>query len=144
MAQPQTFKNHTRILPPFHFFVLPVLLGYVLNACRHLWLAPSLSTGFGVLVAAALLMTALLSRVQAVTVQDRVIRLEMRLRLRSILPADMQSRVNELTPKQLVGLRFASDPELPELVRDVLEGRLEKQVDIKKRVQNWQADYLRA
>jgi hypothetical protein len=144
MAQLQTFKNHTRILPPFHFFVLPVLLGYVLNACRHLWLAPSLSTGFGVLVAAALLMTALLSRVQAITVQDRLIRLEMRLRLRALLPADMQSRVNELTPKQLVGLRFASDPELPELVRDVLEGRLEKQVDIKKRVKNWQADYLRA
>ena len=144
MAEPQTFKNHTRILPPFHFFVMPVLLGYVLNACRHLWLAPSPSTGFGVLVAAALLMTALLSRMQAITVQDRLIRLEMRLRLRTLLPADLQSRINDLTPKQLVGLRFASDSELPELVGEVLEGRLEKQVDIKKRVKNWQADHLRA
>jgi hypothetical protein len=144
MAEPQTFKNHTRILPPFHFFVVPVLLGYVLNAIRHLWLAPSLGTGFAVLVAAALLTTALLSRIQAMTVQDRVIRLEMRLRLRPLLPPDLQDRVNDLTPKQLVGLRFASDPELPELVREVLEGRLARQVDIKKRVKNWQADYLRA
>ena len=144
MAEPQSYKNHVRRLPPFHFFVMPVLLAYVLNALRHVWLAPSLSTGFGALVAAALLMAALLSRVQALTVQDRVIRLEMRMRLQRLLPADLQSRINDLTPKQYVALRFAGDSELPELVRDVLEGRLTKQADIKKRVKNWQGDYLRA
>jgi hypothetical protein len=144
MAEPQSYKNHVRRLPPFHFFVMPVLLAYVLNALRHVWLAPSLSTGFGALVAAALLMAALLSRVQALTVQDRVIRLEMRMRLQRLLPADLQSRINDLTPKQYVALRFAGDSELPELVRDVLEGRLTTQADIKKRVKNWQGDYLRA
>jgi len=144
MAEPQSYKNHVRRLPPFHFFVMPVLLAYVLNALRHVWLAPSLSTGFGALVAAALLMAALLSRVQALTVQDRVIRLEMRMRLQRLLPADLQSRINDLTPKQYVALRFAGDSELPELVREVLEGRLTTQADIKKRVKNWQGDYLRA
>jgi hypothetical protein len=144
MAEPQTYKNHTRLLPPFHFFVLPVLLLYVINALRHVWLSPSLSTGFGALVAAALLMAALLSRVQALTVQDRVIRLEMRLRLKQLLPADLQSRINDLTPKQYVALRFADDSELPELVRETLEGRLTTQADIKKRVKNWQGDSLRA
>jgi hypothetical protein len=72
-----------------------------------------------------------------------VIRLEMRLRLREVLPADLQARIPELTPPQLIGLRFASDAELPELVRRVLTGSLENPRDIKKAVTHWQGDYLR-
>lgn len=140
----QTYKNHARLLPPFHFFVLPVLFLNTLNAARHLWLTPALGTGFAVVVAIALLMLGLLSRVMVLSVQDRVIRLEMRLRLQEVLPAELHARINDLTPKQLVALRFASDAELTELVRDVLAGRLETQKAIKMRVRDWQADWLRA
>jgi len=140
----QSFKSHTRFLPPFHFFVVPVLLINLLNAIRHLWLAPTGSMAFQVVVATALLLLALLSRNQVVTVQDRVIRLEMRLRLREVLPTDLQSRINELSRGQLVALRFASDAELPALVREVLDGRLTTSKDIKARIKHWQPDWLRA
>lgn len=145
MSQPaQNYKNHIRWFPPFHFFVMPVLLLNFLNGARHVWLAPSRSTAFALLVATALLMLALSARMMAVTVQDRVIRLEMRLRLREVLPPDLQGRINELTRDQLVALRFASDVELAELIRQVLGGELTKKRDIKLKVRNWQADSLRA
>jgi hypothetical protein len=139
----QTFKNHTRLVPPFHFFVLPVLLINLVNTIRHAYLAPSISTGWVVVVAAALLMMALLVRNMALTVQDRVIRLEMRHRLMDVLPSDLKSRVNELTHRQLIALRFASDEEMPAIVREVLAGNLATQKAIKGRVKNWQGDYLR-
>jgi hypothetical protein len=140
----QTYKNHVRLFKPFHLFVLPVLLLNTINAIRHVYLLPTLSTTWGLVVALALLMLALSARNMAVTVQDRVIRLEMRLRLRQCLPAELHSRIDELTPKQLVALRFASDAELPEMVRDVLAGRLGSTREIKQRVKSWQGDFLRA
>ena len=76
--------------------------------------------------------------------QDRVIRLEMRLRLTAVLPDDLRAHILSLTPSQLVGLRFASDAELPDLVRQVLSGKLADQKAIKKAVAHWQADHLRA
>ena len=84
----QTLKNHARLLPPFHLFVLPVLLVNLLNAFRHIYLSPSLSTTWAAIVAAALLVLAFLARIQPLTVQDRLIRLEMRLRLEEVLPPD--------------------------------------------------------
>jgi uncharacterized protein DUF6526 len=140
----QTYKNHGRFLPAFHFFVVPVLLVNFLNAARHVYLWPTRSTLFALVVALALLTLAFLSRVMALAVQDRVIRLEMRLRLRQLLPPDMHGNINGLTPRQLVALRFASDAELPELVREVCAGKLTTSKDIKMRVKSWQADWLRA
>ena len=140
----QTYKNHARYVPPFHFFVLPVLLLNVVNALRHVWYAPNRSTAFAALVAVGILMLAPLTRAMVLRVQDRVIRLEMRLRLRELLPAPLSGRINDLTPSQLVALRFASDAELPDLVRDVLDGKLATQKEIKLRVKDWQADWLRA
>jgi hypothetical protein len=140
----QNYQNHVRWLPPLHFFVLPVLLLYVLNAGRHLWLDPTRSTAFALVVAVALLMFAVLARIQAITVQDRVIRLEMRLRLKQVLPADLQARAVGLTPQQLVALRFSGDDELPALVGDVLDGKLASQKAIKQAIKHWQADWLRA
>lgn len=143
-AQTQTYKSHRRFLPAFHFFVVPVLALNTLNALRHVWLVPNRSSAWAAVVAAALLTLALLSRMMAVTVQDRVIRLEMRLRLQQCLPPDLRNRIGDLTPRQLVALRFASDAELPDLIRDVLAGKLPKPNDIKLRVKDWQGDWLRA
>jgi hypothetical protein len=122
----QTYKTHTRWFPPFHFFALPVLLANVLVQFSHLWGAMTLGGVWAALVAAAIFMVALLSR------------------LRELLSGDLQKRINELTREQLVGLRFASDAELPELVRDVLAGKLKTKREIKMRVRDWQSDWLRA
>ena len=140
----QNYKNHPRLLPAFHFFVLPVLLLNVLNEVRRAWRNPSEGALFIVVVAVALFTLAFLSRTQALTVQDRVIRLEMRLRLRQILPPELQTRIQDLTHRQLVALRFASDAELPGLVREILDGKLTTGKEIKLRVKNWQGDWLRA
>jgi hypothetical protein len=140
----QTFRTHARYLPAYHFFVLPVLLINLLNAIRHIWLMPTRGMALQLAVAAALLALGFLARVQTLTVQDRVIRLEMRLRLRQVLPPDLQPRISELSHQQLIALRFASDPELPELVREVLAGRLTTGKDIKMRIRQWQPDWLRA
>jgi hypothetical protein len=140
---PQTVKNHARFLPPFHFFVVPVLLINFLYAVWQLYQAPSGSAAWSIVVALALVMLALLARTMALRVQDRLIRLEMRLRLKDALPFDLQGRVNELTCPQLVALRFAGDDEMPALVRDVLSGTLTSQKAIKERVRSWQGDYLR-
>jgi hypothetical protein len=140
----QSYKKHARWLPAYHFFVMPVLLANVLNAIRHVYLAPVLGMVFQLVVAVALLMLGFLSRIMALTVQDRVIRLEMRLRLRGLLPPELQPRISELTHRQLVAMRFASDDEMTELVRDVLNGKLATSNEIKQRVKSWQADWLRA
>ena len=140
----QTYANHVRLLPPFHFFVLPVLTINVFVTAWNVVRAPSASTGFTCVVALALLLGALLSRVMAVAVQDRVIRLEMRLRFREVLPADLHDRVKDLTRDQFVGLRFAGDRELPDLVRRALAGELTTKKAIKLAVKDWQGDYLRA
>ena len=145
MAQtPQTYKNHARFFPLFHFFVAPVLLINFVNTIRHLYLSPSRSTGWAVVVAAALVALALAARLMALKVQDRVIRLEMRLRMLQLLPADLCARGEDLTPAQLVALRFASDAELADMVRDVLAGKLATQKAIKQSVKSWKGDYLRA
>jgi hypothetical protein len=145
MADPvQSYKKHARLLPPFHFFVVPVLLVNFLNAVRHLWQNPTQHFAFEVVVAAALVVLAFLSRIQALTVQDRVIRLEMRLRLRGLLPPDLQPGIDKLTHRQLVALRFACDAELPDLVREVMAGTLTTSKEIKQKIRTWQGDWLRA
>lgn len=140
----QSYRKHARWLPLFHFFVMPVLLTNVVLAVWGLIQAPGGWTLWSVVFAIGLLGLGFLSRIQALTVQDRVIRLEMRLRLRQLLPPDLQPRINDLTHRQLVALRFASDEELADLVREVLAGKLASSQEIKMRVKNWQADWLRA
>lgn len=145
MAQTlQTYQNHTRFFPLFHFFVAPVLLINFLNAIRHLYNRQARDTVWELVFAAALVGLALAARLMALTVQDRVIRLEMRLRMNEVLPADLRARADGLTRQQLIALRFASDAELGELVREVLDGKLETPKAIKERVRQWTSDYLRA
>src|ERR1041385_4247118 len=94
----QTYKNHARFFPLFHFFVAPVLLLNMLNAVRHVYQWPTRSTAWALVVAIALVALALASRLMALKVQDRVIRLEMRLRMQSLLAPDLCARAQALTP----------------------------------------------
>lgn len=103
----------------------------------------STETIIGALTALALIIIGLFSRIHALWAQDRVIRLEMRLKLIEVLPDDLKSRVGDLSTAHLVALRFASDAELPGLVHRVLDGSLTEQKAIKQAIVNWQADYQR-
>jgi hypothetical protein len=123
---------------------MPVLLVNFLNTGRHLFQQMTLHNLWEVVFALGLLALGLFSRVQTLTVQDRVIRLEERLRLRQLLPADLHGHIDTLTHRQLVALRFASDQELADLVREVIAGQLATPKDIKLRVRNWRPDFLRA
>jgi hypothetical protein len=143
--KPQSLQNHTRLVPPFHMFVLPVLLVNVGWTIYHLVKTGiSFESVFGILLAVALLLFALFSRLFALTVQDRVIRLEMRTRLAEVLPVDLRPRIPEFTVGQLVSLRFASDAELPALARKVLDEKMSDRKAIKQLIKDWQGDYLRA
>ena len=140
----QNYQNHARLYPLFHFVAVPILLINFLYAAWRFFQAPGAASGWSVVFAFGLLALALSARIMALTVQDRVIRLEMQLRLSRILPPELQSRIGLLTPAHFVALRFASDDELPVLVSEVMDGRLRTKKEIKMRVKNWQADSLRA
>lgn len=140
----QTYKNHTRFFPLFHFVISPILLVNVFITARHVYWVPNRHYAWDLVIAVTLVLLALSARIMALAVQDRVIRLEMRLRLHQLLAGDTKLRINDLTPRQLVALRFASDAEMPALVSEVLAGKLASSKEIKLRVKNWQADQLRA
>ena len=140
---PQSYENHARYHAPFHYFVAPVLLTNVVVAVVQLVRDPGLDRGWWLVVSLALLGVAGLARINPLRVQDRLIRLEESLRYYQLLPEDLARRAAALTPAQTVALRFASDEELEGLVREVLEGRLNKPDEIKRAVRHWRADTLR-
>ncbi|HTZ32368.1 MAG TPA: DUF6526 family protein [Methylomirabilota bacterium] len=141
----QTYANHARWVPAFHFFVAPVLLLNVINAVVRLARRGISWEGIvSLLVALALFIFIFYARLFALRVQDRVIRMEERQRMRELLPEDLQDRILEFSPGQLVALRFASDSELPALARKVLDEKIKEQKAIKLMIKNWRADYLRA
>jgi Family of unknown function (DUF6526) len=140
----QNFQNHAKYVPVFHFFVLPVLLFNVGWAIYRIVRAPSGGSVENFVVALALLLAALYGRMFALAVQDRLIRLEMQLRLQGLMPVNLRPRIPEFTVNQLVALRFASDAELPGLAGKVLVENLQDRKTIKRMIQNWQADDLRA
>lgn len=148
-TKPQTYANHARFDPLFHFFVLPVFaLGVILSLIH--FFAHITEGGFRdhfhafliVLLAFALLLAVFKIRLYALKVQDRVIRLEERLRLTQLLAEPLRSRISELTEDQLIGLRFASDTELPKLTERALNEKLSRK-QIKEAIQNWRPDYWR-
>jgi hypothetical protein len=141
----QNFANHTRVVPAFHYFVLPVFLANFISSIVHLVRHGITVDGvIALLVALALIVLAFVARVFALTVQNRVIRLEEQLRLERLMPAEWKSRVSELSTPQLVGLRFASDEEAPALTRRVLTENIKDTKAIKQMIQHWKPDYLRA
>ncbi|MDX1997287.1 MAG: DUF6526 family protein [Thermoanaerobaculia bacterium] len=140
---PQNYSNHARFVPLFHFVTFGILVLNVLWAGYKLVRFFSFDAVMALLVAVALVLLFFFCRIFPLTAQDRVIRLEERLRLARLLPADQQARIEELRPRQLVALRFASDAELPGLVARVLAGELTDPKAIKQAIQNWRADHLR-
>jgi hypothetical protein len=144
MAQPtQTYGSHRRWIPMYHFFAVPVLLINVIVTVVQLVRDPRPIVAWSVVVALALFLGILLLRFMPLRAQDRVIRLEERGRLERLVPNDLRGRVGELTPSQLIAIRFAPDDEVPELTRRALNGELKTQSDIKRAIKNWRADHLR-
>lgn len=141
--EPQNFANHARLVPAFHMVAFPILFVNFIWSIVQLVRGFSFATVMGVLMAIAFIIVLFCSRVFALKAQDRVIRLEMRLRMQELLPADLRTRIAEFTPGQLIALRFASDAELPELARRVLTEKIESQKAIKQLIKNWNPDYLR-
>ncbi len=138
----QSYSSHVRFDPPFHFFVMPVTLITTISLIVRAVRFPSFWNIWLVVVAFAACVLVLKTRLNALKVQDRVIRLEERLRLMSVLPETMRPRIEELTDDQFIGLRFACDDELPALCRRALEEKLTKK-QIKQAVTKWRPDYLR-
>jgi len=140
----QNFKNHVRVVPLYHFFVLPMLMincGWSI----YRWIAAGFSVGGleWVLTSVALFLGVLYARLFALSAQDRIIRLEERLRYERVLPEELRWRADELTVNQFISLRFASDDELPALMKQVLDEKITERKAIKRRIKNWRPDYLR-
>lgn len=140
MADAQNYKNHRKFVPLFHYVLFPILAGNFVFMGYHLYRDPSMSTAWSTVMAFAFIVTALFARVFALKAQDRLIRLEERLRMARVLSADLQPRINDFTIEQLIGLRFASDAELPELAATVLRDNISDREVIKKMVKSWRAD----
>jgi hypothetical protein len=145
MPTPQSYANHTRRFPPFHFVLVPILvlnLAFSIYDTVHRFPEHRYLFHWWIVMSIAFLLMALLGRMQATKVQDRIIRLEERLRLASLLPADELPHIHEFTTGQLIALRFASDAELPALAHRTLTQNLEPKA-IKQAIVNWRADDLR-
>jgi hypothetical protein len=140
--KPQNYANHTRFDPVFHYFLAPVLLITLIGTIMHLVRRPQLPSVWHVVLALALLVLATLCRTYALKVQDRVIRLEERMRLAMLLPESQRGHIADLSVKQLVALRFASDAELPALAERAWRENLEPK-QIKQAIQVWRPDYHR-
>lgn len=142
MATPQSYAHHARTDPPMHFFVFPVL---IVNLGVAIWIAIHFRHDYpylghwSIVVSLALLILSFKCRINDLKLQDRIIRLEERLRIASLLPADQHKHIPELTVRQLIALRFASDEELPTLVHKALTQNLEPKA-IKQNITQWRAD----
>ncbi len=141
-SAPQNLKNHARLDPPFHmvfFTVLIVNLVVTVSFCiRHY----SLMSAWLVILSIAIFIPVFKLRLYPLKVQDRVIRLEERIRLQALAPEEWHTQIYRLTEDQLIGLRFASDDEVVELAKQALEHNLNRK-QIKERIKNWRADEWR-
>jgi hypothetical protein len=140
----QTYANHRRLFPLFHYVALPILLANVAVAVAHAIRRPSAWNAWVVVVALALVAGLVASRASTLHVQNRLIALEMRLRLAATLPPELRARIPELRLRQLIGLRFAGDAELPGLVERCLRGELPTTDAVKREIRDWRPDFVRA
>jgi hypothetical protein len=145
MPEPvQDFRNHTKFVPLYHYVAFPLLVVNLLWAFYRMFQLRSVEGVIATLTAFALVIVFFFARIFALRVQDRVIRLEMRLRLREVLPIGLHPRIVDFTPDQLVAMRFASDTELPDLATAVLRAHIHDKKVIKQMIKDWKGDHLRA
>jgi len=142
MSKPQTLKNHARFDPPYHFVLAIVLLLNLIYSIVHLVRHVSLRNGWFVVLSVTAVLLLLRMRQYPLKVQDRVIRLEERLRLHSLAPAEWRPQINRLREDQLIALRFASDEEVVPLAKQALEENLTRK-QIKERIRTWRPDNWR-
>ena len=140
--QPQSLKNHAKFDPSFHFFLAPVALVILIATIVQMVRQPNWYSAAYILIALWALVAAFKIRVYALKVQDRVIRLEERIRLKELAPASFQGRIGDLTEDQLIGLRFASDGEVADLAQRALAGNWNRK-QIKEAIKNWRPDNWR-
>jgi hypothetical protein len=141
--KPQTFANHARYVPLFHFVVFPLLVVNLLYRIYKPFRAFTWGAVVDILLALGLVLLAWFVRTFDARLQDRLIRVEMRQRLAAVLSPDLKARIGELRESQLIALRFASDAELPGLVADVLAGKMRTNREIKQAIKTWEPDYFR-
>ncbi|MDQ3009258.1 MAG: DUF6526 family protein [Acidobacteriota bacterium] len=139
----QSYSNHVRWHAPFHFIVIPILFIHLLWSVWQLYKAPDLAHAESLLLAVGLWVMAFLTRINPLRAQDRVIRLEERLRYQRVLPADLAAQAIALPIGFIVALRFASDEELPILARQAIDGKFAKPAGIKRAISSWRGDFLR-
>jgi hypothetical protein len=142
-AASQTYETHRRTVPLYHMGLWLCLLIIFVWSVTRLVRAPSGDALFDLLVAVGLILVAYFVRTFPLRVQDRLIRLEMQIRLRDLLPPELRPRIDEFTPRQLIALRFAGDRELPELAAAVLRDNIQNGTAIKKMIREWRPDDLR-
>ena len=141
--EPQTFSNHTRWHAPFHFFILPVMLINFIWSIVQFAKTPGWNSGWWIVVSLALLMLTFFVRVNPLKAQDRIIRLEEKLRYQQLLSPALLEQTGALRTGQIIALRFAGDDELEDLVGAVLAGKLIKPAEIKRAIKHWRADTFR-
>ena|SRR5579859_7655517 len=142
MSKSQDIKNHARLDPSYHVLLLGLYLLNLVYAGFHLYRQPSLSSGWYLVLSLLVIVPLLKIRAYPLKVQDRVIRLEERLRLQALAPPELHSQMYRLSEDQLIALRFASDGEVVELAKQALEQNLDRK-QIKERIRNWRADEWR-
>ena len=139
MSKTQSLKNHARFDPAYHFFLFGVYLLNLVYASIHLHRQPSYSSGWYLVLSLVAIVPILKLRLYPLKVQDRIIRLEERLRLQSLAPQEWHAQIYRLNEDQLIGLRFAADDEAVELAKQALEHNLNRK-QIKERIRSWRAD----
>ncbi len=144
MADTQTYQNHVRYFPLFHFVLVPILSLHFIYQAVRLYQEPSLDRAIWVVMCLVFILMILAARAQALKVQDRVIRLEERLRYERLLSSALNERSSSLRLSQIIALRFTSDEELPQMVERTLNGEFAKPKEIKLAVRDWRGDHLRA
>lgn len=139
---PQNIENHVRTPTFIIVLALMCFLALILTVVGMFTSSTVIALGL-VITTMATLGTAAMARTNATRLQDRIVRLEMRLRLAQLLDEETKDRIPDLTLSQLIALRFASDTELPDLTRKVLNENITTQKEIKLLVTDWQSDYHR-
>ena len=142
MSETQNLKNHARFDPAYHALLLVVYLLNLIYAGFHLYRQPSLSSGWYMVLSLVVIVPLLKLRTYPLKVQDRVIRLEERLRLQALAPQEWHTQLYRLSEEQLIALRFAADDEVVGLAKQALEQNLSRK-QIKERIRNWRADNWR-